>query len=183
MRVGALALAGLAAIAVAACSREDDGNAAAAANAAAPAAAETGARGGTLADALRRPEHARLAAAVQAAGMTAALQGPGPYTLLVPSDAALARAGDLGRDKDRLAKLISAHVLPGTMMAADIERAAAARGGKAQLATMAGSTLTATRQGDRIVLAGPGGARVAITGSESFGNGVLHQIDGLLPPA
>jgi uncharacterized surface protein with fasciclin (FAS1) repeats len=182
MRVCAFALVGIAAMILAACSQPGDGNAAADANAAAPAAADPGAKSGTLADALGRPEHARLAAAVQAAGMTAALQGPVPYTLLVPSDQALARAGDLDRDKERLARLISAHILPGTVTAEDIGKAVAARGGRAQLATMAGSTLTATREGNRTVLAGPGGEKVAITGSEAFGNGVLHRIDGLLSP-
>jgi uncharacterized surface protein with fasciclin (FAS1) repeats len=101
----------------------------------------------------------------------------------MPSDAALAGAGDLAANKDALTKLISAHVLPGTILAEDIGHAIDANNGKAQLKTMAGGTLTATRDGDRIRLAGPDGGTATVTAAnEVYSNGVVHHVDGVLKP-
>lgn len=181
--ISRMTLLGAALLALGACSKADEGNAAsdnqAAANGAAPAAGK-----GTLADLVGRPDSARFATAVRAVGMEPVLKGPGPYTLLLPTDAAMAAAGDLGSDKEKLARLISNHVLPGTITVSDIGKAIDAHGGKAQLATMAGTTLTATRQGNAIRLAGPNGSGATVTGAEeAVGNGVAHRIDGVLRPA
>jgi uncharacterized surface protein with fasciclin (FAS1) repeats len=151
---------------------------AAAATSAGPTAAK-----GVLADALAKPGSARFAAAARTAGMEPVFKGPGPYTLFMPSDAALAGAGDLAANKDALTKLISAHVLPGTILAEDIGHAIDANNGKAQLKTMAGGTLTATRDGDRIRLAGPDGGTATVTAAnEVYSNGVVHHVDGVLKP-
>ena len=49
---------------------------------------------------------------------------------------------------------------------------------------MAGKTLTATGQGDRILLTDQAGRQVALTGTEKLAtNGVVHEIDGVLLPA
>jgi len=165
-------------LALGACNKGADGNAATAGNQAEPASAK-----GTLSDVLARPDATRFAAAVRSVGMEPVLKGPGPYTLLLPTDAAMNAAGDLGTDKAKLARLLSNHVLPGTITVADVAKAIAAHGGKAQLATMAGTTLTATRQGDAIRLTGPGGAATVTDAEEVFGNGVVHRIDGVLQPA
>ena len=161
----------------------DNGTDANAAAAAAPAARPAPARG-VLADALVKPESARFAAAARTAGMEPVFKGPGPYTLFMPSDAALAGAGDLGANKEALTRLISAHVLPGTILAEDIGHAIDANNGKAQLKTMAGDTLTATREGNRIKLAGASGGTATVTAAnEVYANGVVHRVDGVLKPA
>jgi len=181
--IARVALLGAALLGLGACNGGSDGNGAtpdgnAAAGQAAPAAAS-----GTLVDLLARPDSARFAAAIRSVGMEPVLKGPGPYTLLLPTDAAMAAAGNLGGDKEKLTRLLSNHVLPGTITIADIGKAIDARGGKARLATMAGGTLTATRQGNGIVLTS-GTARAALTGAERrFGNGVVHRVDAVLAPA
>ena len=132
----------------------------------------------------------RFVGAIKAAGMDPVFAGPGPYTVLVPTDAAFAKLSPSARDalmgpsgKAKLIRLISHHVLPGTLHTADIVNAIDAHGGKASLATMAGGTLTATRSGAQIVLSDAGGATSAIVGTEAKrSNGVIDHIDTVLQP-
>jgi len=179
-----LALLTAATLALAACNKGTDGNAVggntekAAAPAGLPAAGK-----GTIADALGKSGDARFAAAVKSAGMEKVFQGPGPYTLFVPADQAFAAVGSGGTDKKALVKLISAHVLPGTVVAEDIGHAIDTNGGKAELKTMAGDNITATREGDRLKLTSPGGGSATVTASdEVLANGVVHRIDAVLTP-
>lgn len=168
-------------LAVSACHGSDAGNTADADGQA--AAARPAANKGTLLDALGQPGAARFGATVKAAGMEKVLKGPGPYTVLVPTDAALAAAGDLGSDKARLIKLLGGHILPGTILVSDIGHAIDAHNGKATLKTMAGTTLTATRAGDAIKLADSAGGTATLAANDSvYGNGVAHQIDAVLKP-
>jgi uncharacterized surface protein with fasciclin (FAS1) repeats len=132
----------------------------------------------------------RFVAAIKAAGMDPVFAGPGPYTVLVPTDAAFAKLTPSARDalmapggKAKLVRFISHHVLPGTILTADIVKAIDAHGGKATLATMAGGTLTATRSGAQIGLTDAGGGTAAIVGTDSKrSNGVIDHIDTVLHP-
>ena len=62
-----------------------------------------------------------------------------------------------------LTRILTYHILPGTMLAADIGKAIDAGKGKAVLATMGGGTLTATKDGDKIVLTDAAGGKATIT--------------------
>lgn len=178
--IGRTALLLAAVVSVAACNKASTGNDAMGSNASSTAARPEASKG-KLADALGKPENARFAAALKAAGMDQVLAGPGPYTVLVPSDAALGQAGNVTGNKEALVKLISGHILPGTILVADIGMAIDAHGGKAQLKSMAGGTLTATRADGQLQLAGSGGAKGTLTGSEEvYSNGVIHHVDALL---
>ena len=134
--------------------------------------------------------NAKLAAAIKEAGLEATLAGPGPYTVLAPSDAAFDKlpAGALDKlmKKDarpELTALLTHHILPGTMLAADIGKAIDAGGGKALVATMGGGTLTATREGERIVLTDASGTKAIVTAADQQrSNGVIHQVDSVLMP-
>lgn len=146
---------------------------------------------GNLAELLSSREHARLLGLVRAAGLEETLRGPGPYTVLVPSDQALAAvpqpaAGQAlaPEAKARLTRQLTYHVLPGVILSADIGRAIDnAGGGKAVLATMAGPTLTATRKGTGILLTDAAGRTATVTAADQqAANGVVHRIDGLLEP-
>ena len=56
--------------------------------------------------------------------------------------------------------------------------------GKAVLATMGGGTVTATREGDAIVLTDSAGNKAKVAQADQrFTNGVVHQIDGVLMPS
>ena len=66
-----------------------------------------------------------LVAAVKAAGLVDTLKGPGPFTVFAPTDAAFAKlpAGTLEAllaDKAKLTAILTYHVVPGKVMAADV---------------------------------------------------------------
>jgi uncharacterized surface protein with fasciclin (FAS1) repeats len=133
----------------------------------------------------------KFAAAAKQSGLDATLAGPGPYTVLVPTDAAFDKmpAGALDtlmkpEGRAELTGVLTYHILPGAMLAADIGKAIDAGKGKAVLATMAGGTLTATKEGDAIVLADGAGTKARILGpDEKKSNGVIHRIDAVLMPS
>jgi uncharacterized surface protein with fasciclin (FAS1) repeats len=133
----------------------------------------------------------RLAQLVTAAGMEKVLSGKAPYTILAPTDAALNKlpAGSLDNldqpaQKAKLTALLRAHIVPGTILAADLARAVESGKGKATIATMAGEPLTVTRDGDALRVSDAAGQSARITGTEQPArNGVVHQIDTVLATA
>ena len=132
----------------------------------------------------------KFAAAIKAAGLEGALAGPTPYTVLAPSDAAFDKlpAGALAtlmkpEGRTELTAVLTYHILPGTMLAADIGKAIDAGGGKTTIRTLGGGTLTATREGDKIVFADAAGTKATVLASDGErSNGVIHQIDAVLMP-
>ncbi|WP_374274783.1 fasciclin domain-containing protein [Brevundimonas sp.] len=165
------------AIAVAACGRSDVDDS----GSAQPAEA-------SLASVLdRNPGHARLEAMIESTGLTEALDATGPYTLFAPPDDALATAGgdaDMTDDalKAQAAQLLRAHIVPGALTRADIAAAVDRAGGEgAKMRTMADAVLTFTRDGERLVVRGPDGPAVALSGDEALArNGVIQPVSGLL---
>ena len=131
----------------------------------------------------------KFMAAAKAAGLDQTLAGPGPYTVLIPDDAAFdkAPAGTFDtkpENRPQLTGALTNMILPGTVMIADIDKAIDAGKGKTQLATMGGGTLTATKEGGKTVLADAAGDKATITkGDEQYSNGVVHHIDTVLMPA
>ncbi len=130
----------------------------------------------------------KFLAAAKSAGLDQTLAGPGPYTVFVPSDAAFAGAGGtLDTKPENRAQLTGALtnlILPGTVLAEDIGKAIDGAKGKAILATMGGGTLTASKDGDKIVLTDSSGKTATITqADQTFSNGVVHHIDALLLPS
>ena len=136
-------------------------------------------------------QDSRFFAAAKAAGLDATLAGPGPYTVLVPDDPAFGKLPSGTADnwlkpesRAQLTGVLTNHILPGTILADDIGKAIDTGKGKAVLATMGGGTLTATREGDRIVLTDSAGTKATVTkADEKHSNGVVHHIDTVLVPA
>jgi uncharacterized surface protein with fasciclin (FAS1) repeats len=130
----------------------------------------------------------KFVAAAKFAGLDQTLGGPGPYTVFVPDDAAFnaAPAGTFDTKPENRAKVTSVLtnlILTGTVLTADIDKAIDQQKGKASLATVGGGTLTATKEGGKIVLADSAGHKAMITqGDQQFSNGVVHQIDAVLLP-
>ena len=132
----------------------------------------------------------KFAAAVKAAGLDAALAGPTPYTVLAPSDAAFAALSPGAAERlmkpearKELTAVLSNHILPGTMLAADIGKAIDGGGGKASIRTLGGGTLTASRSGDKLVFADAAGTRATVLeGGGERSNGVIYPIDAVLMP-
>ena len=126
----------------------------------------------------------------KAAGLDLTLEGPGPYTVFVPSDAAFDKlpagtADGWSKPENRaaLTRTLTYHILPGTVLAEDIGKAIDNGKGKAQLATVGGTALTATKDGDRIVLTDGAGGKATITRADvTRANGVVHETDAVLMP-
>lgn len=159
-----------------------------------PGAAQSGeakkaAGGETIAAGL--DQNGRFFQAAKSAGLDATLAGPGPYTVLVPDDAAFAKlpketADSWAKPESRaqLTGVLTYHILPGTILADDIGKAIDNGKGKAVLATMGGGILTATKDGAKTVLTDAAGHKATITkGDEQFTNGVVHHVDALLLPS
>jgi len=177
---------GAALLATTACSRDEGGNQSASPEAQSSEAKEL-AGDKTIGAGLAADS--KFLAAAKAAGLDQTLAGPGPYTVFVPSDAAFAGApaGTLDTKPENRAQLTGALtnlILPGTVLAEDIGKAIDGAKGKAILATMGGGTLTASKDGDKIVLTDSSGKTATITqADQQFSNGVVHHIDALLLPS
>lgn len=177
-----LTLAGT--LVLAGCGKQD----ASGANSGQPAEAKKAAGDQTIAAGL--PANSRFAALAKAAGLDKTLAGPGPYTVLVPSDAAFARlpAGTVDdwsrpEQRARLTSVLTYHILPGVVLAGDFATAIDNQKGKAPIATMGGATITATREGGKIVLTDSAGTKATLVKSdEARSNGVVHEIDAVLAP-
>ena len=162
---------------------KDDGGNAAAANGNA-----AGAEGKTIAASL--DANSKFVQATKAAGLDATLAGPGPYTVLVPSDDAFAKLPNGMADslmkpesKAELTHVMTYHILPGTILVDDIGKAIDKGDGKTVLATMGGDTLTATKDGGNIVLTDSSGGKATLSGGdERASNGVVHHVDAVLVP-
>src|SRR3970040_484549 len=73
-----------------------------------------------------------LAKALQTADLVTTLKGPGPFTVFAPTDEAFAKLppGTLDAllaDKAKLTNVLTYHVVPGKVMAADVVKLASAR--------------------------------------------------------
>src|SRR5690606_31102899 len=114
----------------------------------------------------------------------------GPYTVFVPDDAAFdglpegtAEGWATPEARPEVTRTLSYHILPGTVLAADIGKAIDEGDGKATLATMGGGTLAPRREGGKIVQADGSGAKSTIPrADEALANGIVHRVDrGLMP--
>lgn len=181
LSLGAAALA----LTVAGCNGSNNDGAA---NGSGTEANAAGAEGKTIAASL--DQNGTFFQAAKAAGLDATLAGPGPYTVLVPSNDAFAKLPNGMGDslmspgsKDELTRILTYHILPGTILADDIGKAIDQGEGKTLLATMGGDTLTATREGGKIVLTDSSGGKATVTdGDHRQSNGVVHYIDSVLMP-
>ncbi len=179
----ALALATTAALlATSACNQAGNGNK----SAQTPQAQKVA---GTKTIAVGLPATSQFMVAAKAAGLDQTLAGPGPYTVIVPDDAAFAAApagtfDTSPANRSRLTGVITNLILPGTVLVADIDSAIDKGKGKDVLATMGGGSLTATKEGGKTVLTDSAGHRATITtGDDLFSNGVVHHVDALLMPS
>ena len=181
-----------AALLASACRQEDGNVATADANGAAPrpaSAAKGEAPKTSILQALTgSADHKTLANAVQAAGLTETLSGAQPYTLFAPTDAAFRKLppgsvnGLLAPDsKGQLVALLTGHIVPGVVTAADLGRAIERGKGKAALATVGGSDLSFSRSDNAILITDAAGGQARIARADLLqSNGVVHSVDGVL---
>jgi uncharacterized surface protein with fasciclin (FAS1) repeats len=115
-----------------------------------------------------------LVTAIQAAGLVSTLKGPGPFTVFAPTDAAFAKIAPadldaLLKDKAALTRVLTYHVLPGRVMAADVRdgNVMTVQGGSVRLATQGGVTVNDAK---------------VVTADVAADNGVIHAIDTVIMP-
>jgi uncharacterized surface protein with fasciclin (FAS1) repeats len=141
-------------------------------------------------NAVNSKDHTTLVAAVQAAGLVEALSGPGPFTVFAPTNAAFAKlpAGTVEtlvkpENKETLAGILTYHVVSGRVSASELIGMIDANGGKAELTTLNGGTLTAAVEGGKVVLTDAAGGKATVTQADVFqSNGVIHVTDTVSLP-
>lgn len=142
-------------------------------------------------NAVNSQDHTTLVAAVKAAGLVETLKGSGPFTVFAPTNDAFTMlpAGAVDtllkpENKAALAKVLTYHVVAGKLSAKAIEEMITAGQGKATFKTVSGDTLTATKQGNEIVLTDAKGGRSRVTvANVNQSNGVIHVVDRVLLPS
>jgi len=142
-------------------------------------------------NAIHSKDHTTLVAAVKAAGLASTLSGTGPFTVFAPTNAAFEKLpkGTVStllkpENKDKLAGVLTYHVVAGKLSAEDLAAQAKEMGGKVDLKTVNGGVLT-------IVGDGKGGwwtvdakgdkAKITIA-DVNQSNGVIHVIDHVMLP-
>lgn len=141
-------------------------------------------------NAVNSADHTTLVAAVKAAGLVSTLQGAGPFTVFAPTNEAFNKLpkGTVEtllkpENKATLTKVLTYHVVAGKWDAAAIAKLIADGGGKAEIKTVAGGTLTATMKGNKLVLTDEKGGMSTVTIKNVYqSNGVIHVVDTVLLP-
>jgi len=120
-----------------------------------------------------------LAAALGAAGLVDTLKGEGPFTVFAPTDDAFAKLPEgtvenllKPENKDQLTAILTYHVVPGSVMAADVVKLSEAE-------TVNGKKVNIKTEGETAMI---NDAKV-VSADIAATNGVIHVIDTvLLPP-
>lgn len=141
-------------------------------------------------NAVKSKDHTTLVSAVKAADLVGTLSSPGPFTVFAPTDAAFGKlpAGTVEtlvkpENKATLTQVLTYHVVPGRISAADLMAQVKAGGGKAALKTAQGGTLTATARDGAVWLTDAKGGMSKVTiANVNQSNGVIHVVDTVLMP-
>ena len=118
-----------------------------------------------------------LVTAVKAAGLVETLRGEGPFTVFAPTDEAFKKVPKdtldaLLKDKKALTSVLTYHVVPGKVMAADVVKLDSAR-------TVQGKPLEIVTKDGKVTVNGANVIKTDIVCK----NGVIHVIDAvILPP-
>jgi uncharacterized surface protein with fasciclin (FAS1) repeats len=129
-------------------------------------------------------DHTTLVAAVKAAGLVETLKSAGPFTVFAPTNAAFDKlpAGTVNslvtpEMKPTLTKILTYHVVPGRLMAADLKDGQV-------LTTVEGETLTVMKKGNSVMLKDAKGGMSTVTiANVVSSNGITHVVDTVLMPA
>lgn len=119
-----------------------------------------------------------LAAALKAGGLVETLKGAGPFTVFAPTDEAFAKlpAGTVDNllkpeNKAQLVKILTYHVVPGKVMAADVTKLTTAK-------TVQGGSVAIKVADGKVMI---DNAQVTKT-DIGTSNGVIHVIDSVIMP-
>ncbi len=141
-------------------------------------------------NAMNSKDHTTLVAAVKAADLVDTLQGPGPFTVFAPTNAAFAKlpAGTVDtllkpENKAKLAKVLTCHVVAANAMSPAIAKMIMDDKGTHPVTTVGGCVLQAKMTGDKITLTDENGNVATVTIADvKQSNGVIHVIDTVMLP-
>lgn len=131
---------------------------------------------GSIVEVAQRAGYSTLLTALDVAGLTGALEGEGPFTLLAPSDRAFAALdaevlNDLLSDTELLAAVLTYHVIPGNFRASDVR-------GLTSAPTLNGKDLSISYESGYLFV---DNAQVVAADVEAD-NGTIHVIDQVILP-
>lgn len=143
-----------------------------------------------VANAMNSADHTTLVAAVKAAGLVDTLNGPGPFTVFAPTNAAFEQlpAGTVDmllkpENKAMLTRVLTYHVLSGKYDSHALAKLIKKGHGKAWLKTLSGDTLTIMMDGNNIVVRDEKGGTSSVTTADVYqSNGVIHVVNAVLLP-
>jgi uncharacterized surface protein with fasciclin (FAS1) repeats len=142
-------------------------------------------------NAMQSKDHTTLVAAVKAAGLVDTLSGPGPFTVFAPTNSAFDKLPDgtvatllKPENKTKLSGILTYHVVPGQLTSQQLADMVDKMGGKAELKTVNGESLTIKRVGEKhLAVYDPEGRAGRITIANVMqSNGVIHVIDNVEQP-
>ena len=141
-------------------------------------------------NAVNSKDHTTLVAAVKAAGLVETLQGDGPFTVFAPTNKAFDKLPEgtvstllKPENKKKLQTILTYHVIPGDMKAADIVKAIKEGNGQATFKTVSGGKLMAMMKGKNVILKDENGGMAKVTiANVNQSNGVIHVIDSVVLP-
>jgi|TARA_R110002020_G_scaffold4110_4_gene18418 uncharacterized surface protein with fasciclin (FAS1) repeats len=141
-------------------------------------------------NAVNSKDHTTLVAAVKAAEFVETLQSKGPFTVFAPTNKAFDALPEgtvetllKPANKAALQNVLTYHVVAGKMDASAIVAAIKKGNGKAKLITVSGGTLTATMNGNNVIVTDENGGMATVTQANVFqSNGVIHVVDTVLLP-
>ena len=141
-------------------------------------------------NAMNSKDHTTLVAAVKSAGLVDTLSGPGPFTVFAPTNEAFAKlpggAIDMlmkPENKDKLAKILTYHVVSGKLSAEKIMADIKKMNGKAEYTTVEGAKLWFGMKDGKLWVWDDSGDTAQVTISDvNQSNGVIHVIDTVLMP-
>ena len=141
-------------------------------------------------NAVNSKDHTTLVAAVKAAGLVQTLESPGPFTVFAPTNDAFAKLPDgtvttllKPENKQTLTNVLTYHVVSGRLTTKDLRERIKAGGGKAELKTVQGGTLTIEEKNGKLWVIDSKGDTAEITISNVMqSNGVIQVINTVMLP-
>lgn len=145
-----------------------------------PPCLPTTGRSGILPDAVATAQTvstlSTLVSQITAAGLTSTLQGPGPFTIFAPTNAAFTAAGLTGLTTAQLQNILLYHVVSGRIISSDLAATQT-------VATLNGQSITITVGTGGVSVAGARSRGTVTTANVQACNAVVHIIDVVLLPA
>ncbi|SHI32246.1 Uncaracterized surface protein containing fasciclin (FAS1) repeats [Mesonia phycicola] len=141
-------------------------------------------------NAVNSKDHTTLVVAVKAADLVETLQGDGPFTVFAPTNTAFSHLPEgtvenlmKAENKPVLQSILTYHVVAGNWSAKDIAKMIKKNGGKVNVETVNGSSITMMMDGKKLKIKDASGNIATVTIADvNQSNGVIHVIDTVLLP-